>query len=110
MKYLTVTTLNYNGKIDTKLAFYQRAISQARILLGLSGSGLGVCGETENVLLLAERFGTLFLIGLLTNLPPGDVTRWAKTKKKKLNYQNFHKFTVLFETLGNHVFLGLKST
>ena len=34
-------------------------------------------GKTENQQLLAERFGTL--IGLLTNLPPGDVTRQTKT-------------------------------
>jgi hypothetical protein len=31
-------------------------------------------GKTKHVLLLAERFGTLFLIGLLSNLPHGDVT------------------------------------
>jgi hypothetical protein len=31
-------------------------------------------GKTEHLLLLAERFGTLFLIGLLTHLPHGDVT------------------------------------
>jgi hypothetical protein len=31
-------------------------------------------GENGNELLLAVRFGTLFIIGLLTNLPPGDVT------------------------------------
>jgi hypothetical protein len=31
-------------------------------------------GEAENELLLAERFGTVFVIGLLTNLLHGDVT------------------------------------
>ena len=50
------------------------AISQARILLGLSGSGLSQEGKTENLLLFAERFGTLFPIGLLTNLPHVEVT------------------------------------
>jgi hypothetical protein len=36
------------------------------ILLGQSGSGLSGEGETENKL-LAERFGTLFVIGLITH-------------------------------------------
>jgi hypothetical protein len=42
---------------DTKIASYQRQISQAINLLEVSGSGL----SGENVLFLAERFGTLSL-------------------------------------------------
>lgn len=48
------------------------AISQARIW---EWSECG--GKTENWLLLAKRFGTFFLIGLLCNLQPVDVTRQA---------------------------------
>ena len=57
------------------------SLFQARILLG--PSGLSVEAKTENSLLLAERFGTLFLIGLLTNLPPGDVPRQVKTPSQQ---------------------------
>jgi hypothetical protein len=39
------------------------------------GSGLSGEGTSENELLLVERFGTVFFIGLLTHLPHGDVTR-----------------------------------
>jgi hypothetical protein len=41
-------------------------------------------------LLLAERFGTLFLLGLLTTFPLGDVTRQAKTP----SHQNKLKFNL----------------
>jgi hypothetical protein len=57
-----------------------KAITQARILLGLPGSGLS--GEGKTSCYFAARFGALFLIGLLTNLPPGDVTRQAKNSTK----------------------------
>ena len=66
--------------------------------------------QTENLLLLAERFGTLFLIGLLTHLPHGDVTiegnKLHPTKNRlkfptvftlKGHFHNFHNFIVLFQ-------------
>jgi hypothetical protein len=43
-------------------------------------------------ILLAERFGTIFLIGLLTNLPPCDVTRQAKIP----SHQNRLKVQAVF--------------
>jgi hypothetical protein len=58
-------------------------------------------------------FGTLFLIGVLTYLPPGDVTMQATTpshqnRRKfqalfsnssytKREFHDFHNFTVLFQ-------------
>ena len=68
----------FNDNCIKKGALHQRAIYQARILLGLSGSGLSGEGKTENVLLLAERFATLLLIGVLTHLLHGDVTMEGK--------------------------------
>jgi hypothetical protein len=49
--------------ILAKKAFYEKNMPQARILLGLTGSGLNGEGKAENSLLLAERFETLFVIG-----------------------------------------------
>ena len=62
---------------------------------------------------MAEGFGTLFLIGLLTHLLPGDVTRQAKAPSHqnrlkcqavfsnssytKRHYHHFPNFTVLFQ-------------
>ena len=57
----------------------QKNISQATILLGLSGSGLSGDGKLKTSFLMPERFGTLFVIGLLTNLPHGDVTMETPT-------------------------------
>jgi hypothetical protein len=51
------------------------------MLLGLSAWEWSEWGG-EYQLLLAEKFGTLFLIGLLPNLPSGDVTRQAKTSSR----------------------------
>jgi hypothetical protein len=51
-------------------------------------------GKTKTLLLLAEMFVPLFLIGLLTNLPPGDVTRQAKTP----SHLNRLKFQAHFQT------------
>ena len=61
--------------------------------MGLSRSGLSGEGETEKKLLLAESFGTLFLIGLTSNLLPADI-RQAKT----LSYLSI--FIVLFQPHG----------
>jgi hypothetical protein len=89
------------------LASIKIAISEARISLGLSEEG-----KAENEVLLAETFGT-FLLVLLAHLPPGDVSRQARTPshQNRLNfrlsfqspliikghYPNFHNFTVLFQ-------------
>ena len=67
----------------------QRAISQARIVLGLSGRGLTEEGKTS---CYWQRGLELFLIRLLTNLPPGDVTKQAKTP----SHQNRLKFQAVF--------------
>ena len=48
-------------------------------------------GETEN-LLLSERFETLFLIDLLTNLQPGDVAM------PKLPPKQADMLSIIFQT------------
>ena len=63
---LPVTDFHSNGQ--------KKLFSKKTILLGLSGSVMRGDGKTKNELLLTEGFGTLFLIGLLTNLQHGDVT------------------------------------
>jgi hypothetical protein len=84
-----------------------RAIPQAIILLGLSGGGLSGEGKTENELLLVERFGTLFRIGLLSQftkpklhpIKTGRIFRQSSQTALTLkgHYHNIHNFTVLFQ-------------
>ena len=76
-------------------------------------------------MLLAVRFGTRFLIGLLTNLPPGDVTRQAKSPSHqkrqsfqtalslKGHYHPFHNFHIVDIYIFEITFLtalGLRSS
>lgn len=43
------------------LFIFAKTIAQARILLGISGSGLSGGRKTDNLLVLAERFETAYL-------------------------------------------------
>ena len=78
--YVTILILS-DYKASTS---QQRVITQTRILQGPSGSGRSGCYWQRGL----ERFS----IGLLTNLPPGDVTRQAKT----LSHQNRQKYKAAF--------------